>query len=73
MAQAESPRPALLAAAETLPIPELPIKGRDIVAFGIPPGPKVSVVLKRFENWWMEEGFPEDEDIIMQKLQKLIE
>jgi poly(A) polymerase len=59
MAQAESPRPALLAAAETLPIPELPIKGRDIVALGIPPGPKVSAILKDFEDWWVKEGFPE--------------
>lgn len=40
-------------------VPELPIKGRDIVARGIKAGPDVARVLRRVEDRWVSEGFPD--------------
>ncbi|MEO1135432.1 MAG: CCA tRNA nucleotidyltransferase [Pseudomonadota bacterium] len=39
--------------------PPLAISGKDIVAAGIVPGPRVSKLLKAIEALWIEEDFPE--------------
>ena len=38
--------------------PELPLKGGEIVARGIAPGPEVSRILRTVEARWIAEGFP---------------
>lgn len=40
--------------------PELPIRGADVLALGIPPGPEVGRIVARFEAWWIAQGFPVD-------------
>lgn len=37
--------------------PEFPLKGKDLVDKGIPPGPEVGRKLKRLEDAWIESGF----------------
>jgi poly(A) polymerase len=40
------------------PIPELPLKGGEIVARGIAAGPEVARILHAVERRWIAEGFP---------------
>jgi poly(A) polymerase len=40
--------------------PAMPFSGADILALGIPAGPRVGRTLKAFEAWWIEAGFPDD-------------
>lgn len=39
-----------------------PLKGADIVAAGISPGPSVGAVLRETEAWWIERSFQPDRD-----------
>ena len=39
-------------------IPELPLKGGEIVARGIAKGPEIARILRAVETRWVEEGFP---------------
>ncbi len=39
-------------------IPELPLKGGEIVQRGVAKGPEVARMLRRVEARWIEEGFP---------------
>jgi poly(A) polymerase len=39
-------------------IPELPLKGGEIVARGVAAGPEVARILQAVENRWIGEGFP---------------
>ena len=42
-----------------------------MLALGVKAGPKVGEVIKAFEAWWLEEGFPADKKEIAQKLHEL--
>jgi poly(A) polymerase len=39
-------------------VPELPLKGGEIVARGVPAGPEVARILQAVERRWVAEGFP---------------
>lgn len=39
-------------------VPELPLKGGEIVARGVAVGPEVARTLRRVESQWIDEGFP---------------
>jgi poly(A) polymerase len=39
-------------------IPELPLKGGEIVARGVAAGPEVAHILQAVEARWIDEGFP---------------
>ena len=41
--------------------PRLPIGGGQLIARGITPGPLVAKTLKRIEQRWVAEGFPDDD------------
>jgi poly(A) polymerase len=41
-------------------VPKLPFGGTDVLALGVLPGPKVGLVLQRFESWWLDNGCPLD-------------
>jgi poly(A) polymerase len=47
----------LLANIRVQPIPEFPLKGADLIAFGHSPGPKLGDLLKGLENQWRSSGF----------------
>ncbi len=49
--------------------PELPVRGADVLALGVAPGPGVGQVLARFEEWWISAGFPTDPDVLSRQLQ----
>lgn len=49
---------ALVEEAETLKIPEFPLKGADILAAGVEAGPAVGRILGDIEQKWIDAGFP---------------
>jgi poly(A) polymerase len=51
---------ALLRDAESWSQPKLPVKGRDLVALGVAPGPEVGRLLAEIEVWWVAGGFRAD-------------
>lgn len=53
---AEPPRALLDVAARPAPI--FPVSGRDVLAAGVPAGPRVSSVLAAVESAWIAEDFP---------------
>jgi poly(A) polymerase len=52
--------------------PELPLRGADVLARGVMPGPEVGRVIAAFEAWWIAAGFPSDPKKIADKLSELI-
>jgi poly(A) polymerase len=40
--------------------PRMPFSGADVLALGIPAGPRIGRTLRAFEAWWIEAGFPVD-------------
>lgn len=38
-------------------VPLFPLNGFDLKNAGIQPGPKMGVILKELENWWLKENF----------------
>lgn len=47
-------RIALLNDLATLPVPDLPVAGRDVLEAGISPGPQVGRVLASVRGWWLQ-------------------
>ena len=39
-----------------LPRPVFPLEGRDVLALGIPPGPRVGALLRATRAWWLAGG-----------------
>ncbi len=56
-APGESRYPPLLALARSWVPPAFPLRGADIVARGIPPGPRVGALLTAIEAWWIAGDF----------------
>ncbi|MCI0431619.1 MAG: CCA tRNA nucleotidyltransferase [Rhodospirillales bacterium] len=40
--------------------PTLPVKGRDLVALGLRPGPQVGELMAALEAWWIDQDFAPD-------------
>ncbi|MDX2235667.1 MAG: CCA tRNA nucleotidyltransferase [Hyphomonadaceae bacterium] len=59
---------ALLALADSYVRPSLPLSGDDILAAGVPPGPKVGEVRREVEAWWIDADFPDDRLSIVERL-----
>jgi len=54
-----------LEAAMTWPIPEFPVRGRDLIAAGMKPGPGLGDMLDTLETWWIARDFgPGKADLI---------
>jgi poly(A) polymerase len=47
----------LLRLAATWKLPRFPLRGRDVVAAGMAPGPAVGELLATLESWWIENDF----------------
>jgi poly(A) polymerase len=58
--------------AERWSAPELPVRGADVLARGVKPGPDVGRVIAAFEAWWIAEGYPCDPKKIADKLDELV-
>ena len=46
------------------PEPASPVGGRDIVALGVAPGPRIGQILDTFRTLWAEAGCPPDAAIV---------
>ena len=51
--------------------PALPVTGADILALGVPAGPRVGDILRAFEAWWLAAEFPADAALQKAKLAEL--
>ena len=74
-ARATTPDDKARAAHVTLPerwsAPQLPVRGADVVALGVPAGPGVGRVVAGFEAWWIGAGYPDDAARVRAKLEEL--
>jgi len=69
---AATDRAARLRMAELWDVPVLPVRGSDVVALGIAPGPGVGRVMAAFADWWVGAGFPSDAEAVHIKLGELV-
>ncbi len=59
----------LLTLAESWSRPTFPVTGEDAIAAGVPEGPQVGQVLREVEDWWIDEDFPMDGGLALERLQ----
>jgi poly(A) polymerase len=50
---------------------QLPLGGTDVMALGVPAGPRVGELLRALEAWWIAGDFAADESALRAKLQQL--
>jgi poly(A) polymerase len=58
----------LLALADRWPIPRFPLSGKDLLSYGLKPGPALGRELNRLEDWWIASDFAADKDSLLRKL-----
>lgn len=46
--------------------PKLPVKGVDVIALGLEPGPRVGAILAEIEGWWIDADFPPESEVRQQ-------
>jgi poly(A) polymerase len=68
---ASSPWRRRLALPERWQAPRFPLGGTDVLALGVPEGPRVGSILRALEGWWIGEGFAADEHRLRQKLAEI--
>ncbi len=51
--------------------PACPVRGADILALGVAPGPEVGRIMSRFEDWWIAENFPLNANRLAAELHRL--
>lgn len=59
---------ALVAHGQMWTPPKLPLSGDEVMAAGVPAGPKVGVVLREVEDWWIDADFPDDKLSVIERL-----
>ena len=52
--------------------PVLPVKGPDVMALGVPRGPKVGRLLKQVELWWIDGDFRATREETLARLRALV-
>jgi poly(A) polymerase len=60
-----------LALAERWQPPPMPVGGADVMALGVPAGPRVGELLRALEAWWIAGDFAADETELKAKLKEL--
>ena len=61
----------LLDDADRWPRPDFPISGDDILAAGVPQGPRVGQIHRAMESWWLDQDFTPDRQAVMGQLTHL--
>jgi poly(A) polymerase len=51
--------------------PRFPLGGDDVMALGVPAGPRVGELLRAVEAWWIDGDFAADEAALREKLREL--
>jgi poly(A) polymerase len=59
---------ALLAHGQVWTPPNFPLSGDEVMAAGVPLGPKVGEVMREVEAWWIDADFPDDKLSIIERL-----
>ncbi len=59
---------ALVAHGQMWKPPRLPLTGDEIMAAGVPAGPKVGLVMREVEDWWVDADFPDDKLSVIERL-----
>ncbi|HRP11284.1 MAG TPA: CCA tRNA nucleotidyltransferase [Terricaulis sp.] len=59
---------ALVAHAQMWQPPKMPLTGDEVMAAGVPAGPKVGAVMREVEAWWIDADFPDDKLSIIERL-----
>ena len=49
-----------------------PLRGRDAIALGIPPGPRLGALLRQVEEWWEEGDYRADHAACVARLRALL-
>ena len=52
--------------------PRFPIGGADVMALGVPAGPRVGQVLRALKDWWIAGDFGADEVALRTRLEELV-
>jgi poly(A) polymerase len=79
LAAAEAPGDPALALADALAAAKawrprrLPVGGDDILALGVPAGPRVGALLAALEAWWVERDFAPDRAACLAETRRLLE
>jgi tRNA nucleotidyltransferase/poly(A) polymerase len=61
-----------LALTERWQAPRFPLGGADVMALGIPAGPRVGELLGMLEAWWVAGDFAAEETALRAELQRLV-
>ncbi len=59
---------ALVAHAQMWTPPKLPLTGDEVMAAGVSAGPKVGLVMREVEEWWIDADFPDDKLSVIERL-----
>lgn len=59
---------ALLLLADSWTAPPFPVSGEDAKAVGVEEGPAIGQVLREVEDWWIDEDFPADRNLALERL-----
>lgn len=59
---------ALLAHGQMWTPPKMPLTGDEVMAAGVPAGPKVGLIMREVESWWIDADFPDDKLSIIERL-----
>ena len=51
---------------------EFPLKGRDALGLGVPPGPRMGLLLRSVEQWWEDGSYRAGRDECLRRLRELI-
>ena len=64
---------ALLSLAEDWQKPEFPVGGDDAKAAGLPAGPQIGRALREVEDWWVDEDFPAQRELVVDRLRLVVQ
>jgi poly(A) polymerase len=64
---------ALLEHAAVWTPPKLPLTGDEVMAAGVPAGPKVGEVMREVEAWWIDADFPDDKLAVVERLKAVVQ
>lgn len=65
------PVPEVFELPQRWPVPEFPLRGRDLVTIGVEKGPHISEILGILEAEWIEDGFRSDRSELLKAAEKL--
>lgn len=55
-----------------LPRPRFPLEGRDALALGVPPGPRIGALLREVRHWWLAGGCGSDLEACRAELRRVV-